>query len=33
LRGDVVSDGERLDRFLRQFSQPTTGMRDYAIAT
>jgi hypothetical protein len=33
LRGDAVSDGSRLDQFLRQFSQPTTGMRDYAIAT
>ena len=33
LRGDAVSDGERLDRFLRQFSRPTTGIRDYAIAT
>jgi hypothetical protein len=32
LRGDFISDGKRLDKFLQQFAGPTDGTRAYATA-
>jgi hypothetical protein len=32
LRGDLISDGDRLTRFLEQFAAPTDGTRVYATA-
>jgi len=32
LRGDVISDNDRLSTYLKQFANPTDGTRAYGIA-